>query len=440
MAEDFNHIDQIIRQKFENFEPEPPMQVWENIKSGISKTPPPPSSPGIILPIVVTISLLIFISGLLYHLYNANSISNQLNAEAPGMTIQTAGVISTGSTTVSDPSLQETFYQTPQEVPVAAVAADDEKPAENTVIPVRVPFEQKAVTDRHKKSEKKDQPSASNPASRSGQWKPGLAQAIAAGELSYADAVAYDLSIRDIRKFSGYSDYARLKRANWSLGLYFNPEVTSCRDENIENTISYNVSVLPKISFSHLFIQSGINMRFTNDKGNYAVDYNRYLGSYEDLYLITFDSTENGVIPTYYTNTVDVYDTINHYSVSQTKVGYTYMEIPLFIGYRYSFGKFSLFAKAGPSASFLLSKNMPETVYPEDKAKIVNVDYQVPTRSVINWQMMMGAGFDYQFADKLSFSFEPTFRIAMKPEYDLPDASKGKTSAFGIRLGLNYNF
>jgi len=445
MAENFNHIDQIIRQKFENFEPEPPAQVWENVRSGLKKSPPPPSSSGFVMPVIVVVSLLLFIGGLMHHLYLNDSGSNLRTARASALSIQKASVFSTDYTTTSDITLQQEVYQTSSEVPVASISSTgpdqaiqlDQQPV---IPPVRDAFGQTYQGDRKQKKAKNNPSVPLNSTSRTGQWKPGLVQTLAAGELSYADAVKYDLSARDVRKLSGFQEYARHNRADWSIGFYFNPEVTRCNDQSIENTVSYSASILPQVSFNRFFIQSGLSMRFTQDKGNYAIDYNRYLGSYEDVYNVTFDSTENGVIPTYYTHTVEVYDTVNHYSISETKANYTYLEIPLLMGYRYNFGKFSLFAKAGPAASFLVIKNIPDAGYPEDKARIINVDYQIPVRSVVNWQMMLGAGFDYQLADKFSFSLEPTFRFTLKPEFDLPDGARGNTTSFGIRAGLNYNF
>lgn len=444
MAENFNHIDQIIRQKFENFEPEPPIQVWENIRSGIQKSPPSPSSTGFLMPIIVTISLLIFFGGLLNHFYFNDHNSTSLKVEAPILSIQKAGVVSTGSTTTTDITLQEEFYLTPSEVPAVNISSESANPAirndQKPGIPVRDAFGQTYAGDGKQKKAKNNPSVTLMNEPRKGQWKPGLVQALAAGELSYADALKYDLSLRDIRKLSGFQDYAKHNRSDWSIGVYFNPEVTGCQDESIENTVSYNLGILPQVNFNRFFIQSGINMRFTHDKGNYAVDYNRYLGTYEHVDYVTFDSTENGVIPTYYTHTVEVYDTVNHYAISETKANYTYLEIPLLFGYRYNFGKFSLFAKAGPSASFLVIRDVPAAEDPEDRARIINVDDQIPARSEVNWQLMMGAGFSYQLADKLSFSLEPTFRFALKPEYIIPDGARGKTTSFGIRAGLNYNF
>jgi len=439
MAEDFNHTDQIIRRKFENFEPEPPLQVWDKVKSGISQGPT--SSSGIILPIIVAISILIFLSGLIHHFISDDPA--RIEAGTTTLNVQAASVISTGSTSETDNGLQEAFYQTPSAVPFPPMTSGQTSVEKQAVIPVRAPFEKSFTKEKKKdarKNKKETLPVTGNSV-RAGQLKPGLAQALRSGELSYADAVRYDLSKRDIRKLSGFTDdYARRNRVNWSVGLYFNPEVTNCQDASVENTISYNVGILPGISFNHFFIQSGINLRFTSDKGNLAVDYNRYLGSYEDVYEVTFDSTENGIIPTYHTQSVEVYDTVNHYSISETKANYTYLEIPLLVGYRYTFGRFSLFGKAGPAASFLVVKDVPEAGFPEDKARIVNVNYQIPVRSTVNWQLMMGAGVDYKLADKLNFSLEPTFRFAIKQEYELLNGGKGNTTSFGIRAGLNYNF
>ncbi len=181
-------------------------------------------------------------------------------------------------------------------------------------------------------------------------------------------------------------------------------------------------------------------MRFTHDKGNMAVDYNRYLGTYEHVDYMTFDSIDGIVVPTYHTHTEDVFDTVNHYAISDTKVNYTYLEVPLLFGYRYSFGKFSLSGKAGPAASFLVQRNLPGAEDPEENARITDVDYQVPVRYDVNWQLLMGVGFDYQLSEKFNIGLEPTFRMGLKPEYKLSDGIKDNTSSFGIRIGLNYNF
>jgi hypothetical protein len=443
MGEDHKHIDQMIRDRFENFEPEPPAHIWDNIRSGINQNPPPPSSTGIILPVIIAISLLIFVSGLIHHFNTEKKNLNYGQAE-----IHAAGVLSTGSTSLTDAGMQEAFLQTSYEassLPAGEMIKKTVEPENN--IPVRVPFEEKSREKEkagkagREKNREKNKEQTNTVQSRSGEWKPGLVQALRAGELSYADAQLYKLSAREIRKLSGYSEnYNKRYIHNWTLGLYFNPESTHYNNESLSNGLAYNVSILPGINFSRFFIQSGVNMRFTSDKGNMAVDYNRFLGTYEDVYEVTFDTIDNVVVPTYHTQTVDVYDTLNHYSVSDTRARYTYLEIPVFVGYRHTFGKFSLFAKAGPSASFLLVSDVPAASIPEENARIINVNYQVPLRTSVNWQFLMGAGFDYKLSEKIDISLEPTWRLGLNKEYELQGGKTGNSSAFGIRAGLNYRF
>jgi hypothetical protein len=429
MSEDFNHIDEIIRQKFDNFEPEPPAQAWEKIKSGISDKPVPPSAPGIILPIIVTISILIFLSGLIRHYY-ANPADNAAKQNT-SLTLQAAGVISTGSTTTSDQTLQKEFYQTPAQLPVPKIS---QAPQES--IPVRAPFNQEVKVKKSKKAAKAEVAASSAPVRPSGEYRPGLVQAMKSGQLSYSDVARYNLDARQAKKLSAFtSSYEKNNHHEWSIGAYFNPEVTSCSNESIENTISYNFGILPRISFNHFFVESGVNFRNSSDKGDVYVDYNRFLGTYEHVDYMTFDTINDLVVPTYHTHTQDVYDTVNHYAVTDTRINYTYLEIPLYVGYRHTFGKVSVFGKFGPSASFMMYKHSPDAS-PEEKARIVSTDSQVPVRSSVNWQLMMGAGIDYRLADRISISFEPTFRYGLTPEYDLGGSSN--TSSFGIRAGINY--
>lgn len=440
MAEDYKHIDQIIRQKFENFEPEPPLQVWENIKSNIPKDPGKPSSPGILLPIIVTVSLIIFIAGLFNHYYTKNE-NVAADPENRYSSVQTAGVLQAGTSSNAELPSDEPAYQIPSQIPVTGentVTTSEPKVAKD--IPVRVPFTQKTSKDVKKTGAKLSGDTKTTRDATPGKWRSGLAEKISSGNtLSYSDAMKYDLSPRDVRKLSSLSEKKQHIRPDWAIGAYFNPEVTSYSDD-VENSMGYNIAVMPRVTFNHFFLQSGINARFANDKGNVSVNYNRYLGSYQDVYDVTFDSTESGIIPTYYTHTVDVYDTVDHYAYQDTKARYTYLEVPLYFGYTYSFGRLTLHAIAGPAASFLVSRNIPDAGSPEENAKVINVNYQIPVRSTVNWQLMMGAGFDYNLGDKFSFTLEPTFRYALKADYTLPENNNGKTMSFGLRAGLNYKF
>lgn len=437
--ENFDHIDNIIRQKFENFEPEPPAQVWENVRSKINP-PPPPAPSGLMLPILFITTFILFIGSMVFNLVNG---INEEKAENEGIAqLRTAGFISTGSTTGSSQSLQDAIYRTIQdnhlEQVLSSAPGKDEPVPAKTEIKVKAPFQPIAVPTLTNSGRSTEGQPVPNSSERS-QWQPGLRQALATGEISVATAVKYNLTMKDIRKLSGYQENTRALRPTLTIGIYFNPEVTFHHSPDVENTVSYSLGFLPQLNFNHFFIQSGINARFTSDKGNSSISYNRFLGTYDDVYLVTFDSTANGIIPTYYTEEVEVFDTLDHYAISETRARYTYLEIPVLIGYRHEFGKLSVFAKGGPSAAFLVRENIP-VQDPEAHARIVDVDYQVPARTQVNWNLMVGAGIDYRLSERISFSLEPTFRYSLKSEYEIPSDAGAKSHSFGIRAGLNYKF
>jgi hypothetical protein len=152
---------------------------------------------------------------------------------------------------------------------------------------------------------------------------------------------------------------------------------------------------------------------------------------------VTFDSTANGYIPTFYTQTVDVYDSIDYYAINESKASYTYLEIPLLFGYQKDFKRFSLSLKGGPSMSLMISRNVPKAIYPEDKIRIVNMDRTLPTRINLNWQMMFSAGFGFNLTDKFSLNVEPAFRYFVNPEFNNGTSSRHPYS-FGVRAGIIY--
>jgi hypothetical protein len=429
-VEDNSHIDQIIRQKFEGFEPVPPESVWVNIKSRI--TPPPASSPSItsiILSILTGIAIFVAIITLVLNLRTIPSAEATEHSGIPQMIMP-----STNDGPHTDASVINAVSHSKQ-----------------TVIPVRVP-PQTIEKNRLVQAEAQALPA---------QTKETRAESPAA-EINYRQYRGnYNLSLTKYNSYGLYAamnypglspntrfgkltltdpEYARTGKSNWSIGVFFMPEVTSYPGDSISSKRSYSFQVTPAWHLGNFFIQSGFGLRFTNDDGNLAINYQKYLGSYQDVYLVTFDSTEQGIIPTYYTNTVDVYDSIDHYAISQTKVRYTYLEVPLLFGYSKSFNKINLYIQGGPSLSFMIHKNIPAADYPEEHARIVNVDQQIPTRVNLNWQLMAAAGIGYNFTERVGLVLEPTFRYYLNPEYNQLDQPKKHPYSFGVRAGLIYHF
>jgi len=235
-----------------------------------------------------------------------------------------------------------------------------------------------------------------------------------------------------------HNDYG--KPGSWSLGLSFTPELVYYPSDDRLNTRNYSLDLYTVYRFSGYLIQTGIGAMWSSDNGKYKIDYNQYLGSYEDVYNITFDTTGGEVIPTYYTETIQVYDTLDHVAVSPTKNKYTYLNLPVLFGYNNEGRHFGWFIKAGPSLSLLINQNIADYNQSLNQNKIINVENEVPARIKTNWQLIMSGGISLGLSEKLSISLEPIFRYYIKSNYEQNNLNSKNPYSVGLRAGLQVNF
>jgi len=232
------------------------------------------------------------------------------------------------------------------------------------------------------------------------------------------------------------SDYG--KKGNLRLGAYFTPEMIFYPSSEDLNNRSYSVDVNAIYEFSGYLIQTGIGINWLSDDGNYKFDYNKYLGSYEDVYNVTFDTIGNEVIPTYHTETVDVYDTISHVSITPTNSNYTYLQIPVLFGYGHTGKRFGWSVKGGPSLSILVYEDIADMNMSDSQDKILNVDNELPNRISTNWQFVLAGGVSYKLSNHLSFAVEPVFRYYINSVYD--NTANKNPYSLGLRAGFLVDF
>lgn len=232
------------------------------------------------------------------------------------------------------------------------------------------------------------------------------------------------------------SDYG--KKNSWAFGLSFTPEMNFYPNSDIPNNRSYSIDVQALYKFSGYFLQSGLGISMTSDEGNYKINYNKYLGSYDYVYDVTFDTSGNQVTPIYHTEPMKVYDSINHVSISPTKSKYNYLQIPILFGYGNEGKRFGWFVKGGPSISILISENVSD--YTMSDAKILNVDSEMPGRIKTNWQIVLSGGLSYRVSNNLSLAAEPMFRYYIKSAYENSSITTKKPYSLGLRLGLLVDF
>ena len=445
--DDYYHIDELIRQKFEDFEPVPPETVWEKVRAKIGSGGPSPKGNHFTLPIIIGIIVMVALTGLLL-LFTRIETATSVQAAASGQLMDQSALPShlaslnqrsvTSGINPSDNTQGASQETTP------------DRSANISQIPVRKPFDGRpdfnyktytvAASDQPVRTEKKVKAKKDKDLQRFETTPWHMKGTSFTEELDPGTVNISDLDTRGGTRSGSSVDYVSSSRPEWSIGFHFNPEVTFYPSDNISNELNYSFQVLPQIKFGNWFLSSGVSVRSGNDKGNSLINYNKYLGSYQDVYMMTFDSTENGIVPTYYTQTVDVYDTVPYYSISEAKARYTYLDVPLLVGHEWAFNHVSLYVQAGPALSFFLGRSNPSMKYPEENIRILSKEQQIPAREQINWQMMAGAGFGYNINDKVSLNLEPTFRYYLTRDYKQNDLNPRHPYSLGIRAGIIYHF
>lgn len=224
----------------------------------------------------------------------------------------------------------------------------------------------------------------------------------------------------------------------WELGFEFSPEWVTIPD-NSTNIKAYGLDLSAKHHFGKWFVETGIGVAFSKDDGLYQVDYQEALfkGSYQDVYNVTFDTSNNQVTPTYYTKLVNIYDTIDRVTISENKNSYVYLNIPINFGYYTKLGnKFSFYSKLGLNGSFLIFKDIPEIQISGDNTNILKVTPLYYERTGWHMQAQISVGINYHITEKFLFGVEPNARYYIKSLVETNNS--GNPYGLGVKIGFKY--
>jgi len=232
-------------------------------------------------------------------------------------------------------------------------------------------------------------------------------------------------------------------KSRWDLGLFYYSERIYYPEDTISYKKSYSFELTGRYHFTEFFIQSGFGLAFSEDDGRAKIDYQKYelSGIYEDVYDITFDSTEFGMMPVYHTKTVEVYDTLDQYTYSPMNHRYVYLQIPILFGYESQFYNRVFYnIKLGPVLAIMIKDHVSDVDYPTGDVRIMHIDDQMPTRINTSWQFILGAGLGYNISNHMSLAIEPTFKYYLGSGYKTPAMSTKHPYSIGIKGGLIYRF
>ena len=415
MSKAFEHIDELYRQRFKDFEAEPPNEVWGKVKDHLHPRGGGPSSNfgrTFLLSIFSMMSIIAIVFFVL------NPFKNPKPSLASGDYIAYNGQDQQDKLNNTNP-VSSNEIATPLVDKAEAPAQKGNKES----VPAKEPLDVKNTEEKqvHSKEQLNSLEQKNNM-----EWQ-------------FVNPKFNYLNSRRSSRFGANDNYydPKASKGYWQFGASLNPEIVLYPDDSINNSRNYNLDLSLSYHKSNFFVETGLGISFARDEGRYLVDYEsyEYMGSYNDLIGITYDSTETGVIPVYHSEEVDIYDSIRRLKIEKSVNTYTYLQIPLLIGYEKKFKRFGYYFKAGPNVSILINKQIPGTQLSGD-IKVFDVDARIAERIKTNWQILLGAGLTYQMSKNMDLALEPTFRYYLNSAYDRKYVSTKHPFAFGIRAGI----
>lgn len=228
------------------------------------------------------------------------------------------------------------------------------------------------------------------------------------------------------------------KKWNYSLSGYYGPEWMF---NTLEGTkYIHNFGLEGTLRHGKYILRMGAGLSINTGAYELLVEYNDYMGSYSHLDSILFDWDENHyhLLPTYYTSQQDVWDSLLKADYPRIEKRYTYLQIPLMLGYdliqkeRYSFG-----FRAGQILSLLISSKQLTPAYDPMKNKIIQVNNISVDRIESNWQIVAGVNFSWHLSKRITLEIEPMARYYFTSVYEKSDLSK-KVFSLGFRTAITF--
>lgn len=187
-------------------------------------------------------------------------------------------------------------------------------------------------------------------------------------------------------------------------------------------------------------IGTALELGYMYDQGKYAVDYkSRDSVGFYTVVVSYAAGPDNEVV--YHTQLITLYDSILHRDDPRTTDRYTYLRIPMLLGYRiFEHNRFSLTFRAGPALTLLLGTRKGDPVIEYANARIIRIDEETPARMKTNWQLWADLMLEMRINEKYSLYLEPSWKYFFRPTADQENIHSKPPWSLGIGLGVQFNF
>ena len=449
MKTNSEHINNLFKQKFEDFAPQPPERVWANITSVLDKETVPVWYNTLMAKIIAVLLGVIVIYGG-YQLFKQKPQADNNQKEVSvyqNTSISKAAINNKNDKRIGEPTINSQQSRNTENgknkndvnklgTVSAPATTSPTQNLQNTPV-LDTPENASNSSDSPIALIKKEKPTNSV-------ININLTETVAGIEKIQSKSVVFSNPITPSPLNSVSSDVnpqnftVKKQFGKWVLGFYFEPEFIFDSFDSLTIQNSYALKVEPTYYINnHWFIRPSVGVSYVRDKGFVKANYLSwdYLGSYEDVVDVTFDTSGNTVTPIYHTQTKEVYDSILHFSVSEETNRYLYLQTSLVFGYHNHVNKFGWSIYAGPQVNFILTEKRDNPV--KENTSVIYLNYNLPQRRSPQYGLKLGVGVDYTIAKKWLITVEPEYHYFFNG-INGGDAYSKPLSGIGLRFGLIY--
>lgn len=254
------------------------------------------------------------------------------------------------------------------------------------------------------------------------------------------------------------SEIKEEKASMFSVSIYGSPAITSSilraddrysnyvnlRQNNESPVVSWAVGGDLQVHFKQWFVQVGLDYSVCRNNRNYNYNYqsldsvNSYF-SYDTVWVWVYDppNLEYPVMVGIDTTWIPVYEDVN--VVSKGVNEWSYLEIPILIGYNFKINKIGFEVASGISFGFLMnySVSYPKIPDGEGMETFINHDQNINS-TMLNYLLKVGVS--YPISNKLELIAQPYYKQNLQSLFKEDFPIDQKQSAFGLNIGFRINF
>jgi len=194
--------------------------------------------------------------------------------------------------------------------------------------------------------------------------------------------------------------------------------------------------------YSRFSIRTGIGYGVTYDEGVYKVEYrsNDSVSFFREV-VGYYPDPKNPSNIIYITRNHVIYDSVTHIADDRTRNRYSYLQVPLLIGYNVlETPRFNLGFEAGPAVAFLIGEKAAQPVIDIPNGRLVKLENSTPARVSTNWQLWVKLSIGYQFTKNWGFVINPYYKYYLTTPAHSDETGSVNTQAFGVDVGIRYLF